>query len=83
MRKPCRCLAAEMPGGEELAALIRERIGEIPEEERAGEEIRQQRLDRCRACDALGNGTCGLCGCYIEIRAARKRQHCPKVPAEW
>lgn len=83
MKKPCRCLSAEIPEGQELARLVRERIGEIPEEEQAGEDIRQQRLAKCRQCSHLVNGTCGLCGCYVEIRAARGYQHCPAVPPEW
>ena len=37
----------------------------------------------CRTCDDLHNGTCALCGCYVEARAAKKRQGCPKVPEMW
>ena len=24
-----------------------------------------------------------LCGCYVDARAAKKRQGCPKVPEMW
>ena len=83
MKTPCRCLAGEMPGGEELAKLIRERIEMIPEEERLPEEAYRKRLSVCRECIHLQRGTCALCGCYVEIRAAKKGQRCPDVPARW
>lgn len=41
------------------------------------------RLNICRTCDDLHSGTCALCGCYVEARAAKKRQGCPKVPEMW
>ena len=41
------------------------------------------RLNICRTCDNLHSGTCALCGCYLEARAAKKRQGCPKVPEMW
>ena len=77
--RPCRCLAGEAPGQEELAALIRERIALIPEEERTPETEYAFRLSRCRACESLNSGTCAQCGCYVEIRAARRWQRCPVV----
>ena len=83
MKTPCRCLIGEMPDETELAAIIRERIDTIPEEERVTEEEYMSRLSGCRTCRHLQHGTCMLCGCYIEIRAAKKRQSCPSVPPEW
>ena len=67
----------------ELAALVRERAEAVPEEERTPEAEYAERLSRCRGCASLMRGTCRECGCYVEIRAARKRQKCPKFPAEW
>ena len=83
MNRPCRCLIGEMPDQEELAKIIRERIETIPEEERTPEGEYTFRLSACRACSRLQSGTCALCGCYVEIRAARKKQRCPEVPARW
>lgn len=83
MRKPCRCLAADLPDGQELAGLIRERIEGIPEEERTGDTEYRRRLDLCQQCGSLLDGTCALCGCYAEIRAARSWQRCPDVPPRW
>lgn len=83
MIRPCRCLIGEMPDEAELAEIIRERIETIPEEERTPEKEYAFRLSRCRECESLQRGTCGKCGCYVEIRAARKWQGCPEVPARW
>ena len=81
--RPCRCLAADILGGEALAALIRERVEEIPEEEKTSEAEYARRLEQCRGCRALNRGTCALCGCYVEIRAAKGRMICPDVPNKW
>ena len=83
MKKPCRCLTGEMPDEAELAGIIRERIGTIPEEERIPEQEYALRLSVCRECSRLTRGTCALCGCYVEIRAARRKQQCPDVPPRW
>ena len=72
-----------MPGEKALAALIRERIELLPEEERAGAEVVAARLAVCKGCDRLVSGTCALCGCYVELRAAKGKQRCPEVPAKW
>ena len=83
MKEPCRCLVGEMPDGAELARIIRDRIDTIPEDDRVPEEEYGSRLSKCRECGQLRRGTCALCGCYVEIRAARKAQRCPEVPPAW
>ena len=83
-RVPCpRCLSARIPGQEALAALLRQWIGAIPEERRAGEDVQRARLAACRACAHLNAGTCALCGCYVEYRAAHAAQRCPDAPGRW
>ena len=82
--KPCsRCLLSEIPDEAALAEAIRERILALPEEERAAETERRRRLGICKDCGELNRGTCGACGCYVELRAARIRQSCPDVPDRW
>ena len=44
---------------------------------RADDEIYARRLETCRACGQLSNGTCMGCGCLVEIRAAVKGERCP------
>ena len=82
--RPCRrCLMAEVPGEEALAEIIRQRIEQMPEEIRASDGEMSHRLEICKKCDHLMNGTCVLCGCYAELRAARAHMKCPDVPARW
>ena len=78
-----RCLVGDIPDQASLAELIRERIALLPEEQRAEEAVQQARLDTCRCCDHLSSGTCALCGCYVELRAAKRLMRCPDVPARW
>ena len=83
-RKPCRrCLLEDMPSEAELAASVREWIALLPEHLRAGEEVVAARLEVCRACDHLVSGMCTLCGCYVELRAAKAKMRCPDVPGRW
>ncbi|MFR1660111.1 DUF6171 family protein [Gallintestinimicrobium sp.] len=37
----------------------------------------EKRLELCKACDYLEAGTCLACGCYVELRAAVKKNRCP------
>ena len=80
-RKPCRCLLDE--SAPDLAALVREAVAALPEEEKAGAATYRDRLAVCRECPALRNGTCALCGCYVEHRAAKRRLACPDIPPRW
>lgn len=83
-RKPCkRCLLSQMPEERELQKLIKERIALLPDDEKADEAVQKERLSVCQNCDKLVNGTCGLCGCYVEIRAAKVKMACPHVPSKW
>ena len=83
-KKICRrCLLSQVPDLQELEKAIRERISLMPEEERVSAEEQQRRLAVCRNCDHLNSGTCGLCGCYVELRAAKVLMHCPCVPKKW
>lgn len=81
-RKQCRCLLKEA-GEAEMAASIAEYVALLDEAIRTPEEIYRERLAICQDCDQLQSGTCRLCGCYVETRAAKKGQQCPMVPARW
>ena len=80
-RKPCRCLLAE--SAPDLALTVREYIDALPEEQKASPAEQRRRLALCLACEALRSGTCALCGCYAEARAAKRMQRCPDVPPRW
>ena len=78
-----RCLLEDMSNEAELAKSIRELIDLLPEEKRTADDIRLERLAICRRCDCLQNGMCVLCGCYVELRAAKRLMKCPAVPGKW
>ena len=78
-RRPCvRCLTADLPEGEALSAILRERVAQLSEEERVPEKTYRARLNRCIGCERLNRGTCAMCGCYVEVRAARRAKDCPE-----
>ena len=72
-----------MPEEAALAASVRELVALLPEHIRAAEKVMQSRLDVCRQCDHLYGGMCELCGCYVQLRAAKARMVCPDVPGRW
>lgn len=78
-----RCLLSEMPEERPLFEIIADYLQALPPEEKADVSTYQQRLARCQACDQLINGTCLLCGCYVEARAAKANQRCPHAPPFW
>lgn len=76
-RNACRrCLLRELAG--EDAKKIEAYKGAIKACDRAAEALYESRLSVCMACDKLNAGTCGACGCYVELRAAASAAHCPK-----
>jgi DNA repair exonuclease SbcCD ATPase subunit len=46
-----------------------------------GEYIR--RLKLCKKCNNLVNGMCKICGCFVEMRAAVKKNYCPNIRGKW
>ena len=83
-RKPCRrCLLEDMPDEAALAKNMQELIALLPDDKRADEDARLSRLAVCRTCDHLNRGMCALCGCYVELRAAKKHMGCADVPSRW
>ena len=49
----------------------------IPDRQRTADMLYEARLDICRACEQLNNGTCMGCGCLVELRAAYNYEKCP------
>ena len=77
-----RCLLSELDG-EGLYRSVKERIALIDGEQKTDEKSYGTRLSACQECDKLTNGMCALCGCFVELRAARKDMHCPDTPSKW
>ena len=75
--KECpRCLLMQSGGEKELEE-IKRCIERIKPEEKAGDDEYQKRLSICGECEFLISGTCIKCGCYVELRAAYKKNCCP------
>ena len=70
-----RCLLNELDG--EYFKSIYQYIENIPQEQKASPEEYQKRLNLCRECGELQNGMCTQCGCFVEVRAAKRGQNCP------
>ncbi len=66
-----------------MAQVVAEYVAGLDDAIRTPEDAYRARLDICLTCEQLLNGTCRLCGCYVETRAAKKGQKCPMVPARW
>lgn len=84
MSRPfCRkCLFEEIDRNGVFSS-IKELINALPAEKRTDDESYRRRLEICRSCDCLGEGTCGKCGCFVELRAAKTDMHCPHEKHYW
>jgi len=71
-----RCLLAEL-NNEELLAQVRRAVEKLDADAKVDDDEYNRRLDICRECDDLYQGTCNKCGCYVELRAAAKISDCP------
>lgn len=77
-RRYCRkCLTRDMIGQEEYFKNLREYIANIEPDLKAPEDLYEERLAVCKDCDLLLEGMCRSCGCYVELRAAMKKNACP------
>jgi hypothetical protein len=75
--KPCKkCLLSEFDEQKYIDEL-KSHIDWLPQSIRADSRLYDERLSVCRDCDYLSAGTCLACGCYVEMRAAVKKNKCP------
>lgn len=58
---------------------VQQAIKRLKASEKVSDEVYFSRLDSCKKCDNLIGGVCMKCGCYVELRAAFKKQKCPDV----
>lgn len=78
-RRFCRkCLTRELADREETYKNLWEYIDNLDTDIRSPEELYEQRLSICRECDLLLEAMCRSCGCYVELRAAVKKNNCPR-----
>lgn len=62
---------------EEDARQIEKYKEAIKKEDRVEEAVYEERLAVCKECSLLNAGTCGACGCYVELRAVARAGRCP------
>lgn len=77
-----RCLLDKVFSAQEYKSM-QDYIDSIDKEIKTSEDEYKKRLDLCKQCDSLMNGTCRECGCFVELRAAVKKNYCPSVEAKW
>ena len=73
----CRKCIEEDISAEALAEYLDGYVNSLPEDIRTPEDLYEQRLRICEACEKRIALTCTLCGCYIQARAAKKKLTCP------
>ena len=79
----CRnCLLRDMDETEYFVDL-QKYIAHLDEDLKVENEEYERRLKLCQGCDYLRNGMCGRCGCFVELRAHMKKNHCPDVKKKW
>ncbi len=76
MKTVCKkCLLRDMAEADNK--MIETYKAAIKAADRATEACYESRLLICKECRYLNQGTCGACGCYVELRAAAKNAACP------
>jgi len=75
--KPCRkCLLREIDPEAYMNQLHRY-IEQLAPDIKTAQHIYEDRLAVCKECDYLNEATCQACGCFVELRAAVKKNKCP------
>jgi hypothetical protein len=77
-----KCLLKDV-SKDEYFKNIYEYIENLDEDIKAEEKLYEQRLSACKECDNLVNGLCRICGCFVEMRAAVKKNYCPDLSKKW
>ena len=77
-----RCLAKDMPDTSYFDNMY-EYIRQLDPEIKAEDPLYEERLSFCKECDYLLNGMCRICGCFVEMRAAIRKNHCPDIHGKW
>lgn len=76
-KKRCyKCLLRELDEEAYMKQLHRY-IELLDRDIKTAKEVYESRLSVCKECDYLEAGTCLACGCYVELRAAVKKNRCP------
>lgn len=83
LQRVCKkCLLREMQEGEYFKNMY-EYIAQLDPEIKADKKLYEKRLAVCKTCRNLMNGMCRVCGCFVEMRAAVKKNSCPAAEKFW
>lgn len=77
-----KCLLQDI-SEEEYFRHIHSYVEGLDNELKASDDLYQKRLSKCKECDHLLNGMCRVCGCFVEMRAAMKKNYCPSIEKQW
>ncbi len=77
-----KCLMRDMIGQSDYVDLT-SYIERFDSSLRVSDDEYERRLALCKECDHLNSGTCMKCGCYVELRAAIKKNKCADTPRRW
>ncbi len=77
-----KCLIRDFDEGA-LFESIKDYVDRLDKSIKTPEEEYERRLKLCTECDRLFKGTCTVCGCYVEMRAAAVSNCCPAVHPKW
>lgn len=80
---PCRKCLLYSETREEFFRKLDSYIKNLSEDEKVSQDVYDTRLEICGQCPLLTDGMCTLCGCYVELRAAKKIRRCPDTPSRW
>ncbi len=76
----CQCEIPALFQQEQIEQKIAEYLSQLDREECVTDDIYEERLKKCSVCERLAGGlTCMDCGCFVLVRAKKKRLHCPKA----
>lgn len=72
-----RCLTRDMTDQAAYFQNMYDYIANLDETVKINQPLYEKRLMACKNCDLLNDGMCRACGCYVELRAAMKKNSCP------
>ena len=72
-----KCLTREMAESGEQFQNMWDYIDNLSADVKTTDPEYERRLSICKECEMLLAGMCRKCGCYVEMRAALKKNECP------
>lgn len=72
-----RCLTKDMADRAAYFQNMYDYINHLDEAIKTNQPLYEKRLMICKNCDLLADGMCRACGCFVEMRAAVRKNSCP------